>query len=170
MGKAVARPPRTKAARFADAQRALELHLSGLPTPAICEELHISRRTLYRWIEWAMSVRIDPTVEQYRAQATYRIGMLRAAALDTLRQVPTTTRTLLDPETGEAVRLPADPAAVARLIDTLDRLEDREARIRGGYAPTRVDVTVAQADAWSALEAELAKAEAAPAPSSSTPA
>lgn len=154
MGRAVARPTRGKAERLMDAKRALDMRLAGADDLTICAELRISRATLYRWITWALSQQIEPTIAQYRQEATSRIREQRRRLYATLNATTTT----VDPATGRFVEAPlCGPSDVAALIGRLHALEDQEARLRGGYAPTKVDVSVRVADAFDELLAELNK-------------
>lgn len=163
MGKAVARPTRTKAERLMLAKRALDLRLSGVDDLVICRELAISRATLFRWIDWAMRQQIDPTVEQYRQEAAARIRESRRRIYETLaREEPVTVAiggievTLMDPETGEPQMAPVcGPNEIAALTGRLVQLEETEAKLRGGFAPTQVNHQVTVSDAFDALLAEL---------------
>lgn len=140
MGKAVARHTTTKAGGLLEAQAILELRLQGMSDIEICERLRISRSTLQRRVEWALKVRVDPTVEQYRQEATARIHLARKRIF---QELATGERWLIDPATGEDVKiLGAGPVEVSSLVGRLAQLEDLEAKLRGAYAPTQVDVTV----------------------------
>lgn len=172
MGKAVARHNKTKAARLLEAQRALELHASGVEDVIICEELKISRATLYRRMEWARSIVLDPTVEQYRQEAALRIRESRRriyAKLEERRPVQTIVGPIMDPATGEWMTEPVcGPAEVAALTGQLVRLEDIEAKLRGGYAPTQVNVKHTVENAFDQLIAELAQNDPRPAETQET--
>lgn len=170
-GNAVARRAhKPKAARLLEAQRCLELHASGVEDVHICEELGISRATLYRRMEWARSVILDPLVEEYRSDAAIRIREARRRVYRTLEQTKPYTETMLTENgiavvpvlmpDGSPVMVPAcTPTEIASLTAALVRLEDTEAKLRGGYAPTQVNVKHEVADAWAALEAELTAAQ-----------
>lgn len=168
MGNAVARRAhKPKAARLLEAQRCLELHAAGHEDVYICQELGISRATLYRRMEWARSVILDPLVAEYRSDAAIRIREARRRVYRTLEQTKALVETVLTeegisyvgvvhPDTREPIMVPAcSPTEIAALTAALVRLEDTEAKLRGGYAPTQVSVKHQVEDAWSALEAEL---------------
>jgi transposase len=155
MGKAVARPTRTKAERLMDAKRALDLRLAGVDDYTICRDLGVSKSTLKRWIRWALDQQLDPTVEQYREEAAGRIREARRRIYATLAE----TRTVewINPGTGELqVRTEplCGPADIAALTGRLVQLEEQEAKLRGGYMPVRVDVTHTVKDAFDQLLAE----------------
>lgn len=165
MGKAVGRARKSKAQRLADAIAACDQHLTGVPLYEIATGFGVSVRTIQRWIEWAMSLRADPTVDQYRAEAVARINRSRRNLNTALDLIPKAARVLEDPATGERVVVVPDLSLVPRITDSLTKLDDQEAKLRGAFAPTRVDVTVQERDAWASLEAELARVAAAtPAP------
>lgn len=152
MATAVARPHRPKAERLMDAKRALDMRLAGTDDIDICRQLGISRATLFRWIRWALDQQIDPTVEQYREEAAGRIRESRRRIYATLNA----TRQDVDVLSGKVIAVPVPtPAEVAALVGRLAQLEDLEAKLRGGYAPTRVDVTHRVQDAFDQLLQEL---------------
>lgn len=153
---------KTKAATLAEAQRALELHVAGVEDLHICAELGISRATLYRRMQWARSIVLDPLVEEYRANAYLRIRESRRrvyAKLEERRPVVNalTGNVVTDPRTGEVLTEPVcGPSETAALVGQLARLEDLEAKLRGGYAPTQVNVQHTVRDAFTTLLDELA--------------
>lgn len=162
MGTAVARTKRTKAAMLAEAQRALELHVAGVEDVTICQELGISRATLYRRMQWARSIVLDPTVEEYRANAAARIRESRRRIYTKLEErrpvmIPLLGVVLRDAD-GEIVTEPVcGPTETAALVGQLTRLEDVEAKLRGGYAPTQVNVRHTVESAFDELLRELEK-------------
>lgn len=159
-GRAVVHRRKSRTARLLEAQRALELHVAGVEDVRICAELGISRATLYRRIAEARDFVLDPTVEQYRAEAAARIREARRRVYATLER----TRVDIDLLTGRPVEVPAcDPAQVAALIGRIAQLEEVEARLRGGFAPTKVDHRHVVEDAFAQLVDELA-ARPAPTP------
>jgi hypothetical protein len=158
-GRAVVHRRKSRTTRLLEAQRALELHVAGVEDVRICAKLGISRATLYRRIAEARDFVLDPTVEQYRAEATARIREARRRVYATLER----TRTDITPD-GTLVEVPAcDPAQVAALVGRIAQLEEVEARLRGGFAPTKVDHRHVVDDAFAQLVDELA-ARPAPTP------
>lgn len=161
MGKAVARPVKPKADRLIEAETALRMHLAGVEDSTICRELRISRSTLKRRIAWALQQVVDPTVEQYRQEATARIRESRRRIYQMLEaQRPhhnaLTGAPVIDPKTGTFIMEPVcGPAEVAALTGRLRELEETEAKLRGGFAPTKVDHTVTVNDALETLFREL---------------
>ena len=170
MGQTIApsKARKTKAATLLEAQRALELHAAGVEDVNICEELGISRATLYRRISWARSIVLDPLVEEYRANAYLRIRESRRRVYAKLEErkpiVNALTGTLVYTRDGEPVTEPVcGPAETASLVGQLARLEDLEAKLRGGYAPTQVNVQHTVRDAFATLMDELAANDPRPA-------
>lgn len=160
MPGAVARRTKLKAERLLEARRALDLHVAGVEDDDICRELRISTSTLRRRIAWALEQVVDPTVADYRAEAAARIRESRRRLYSTL----TATRPALtidgmpvtDPHTGAPMVVPVcDPTQVAALTGQLIRLEELEAKLRGGFAPTQVNVRHTIEDAFDALMREL---------------
>jgi hypothetical protein len=173
MGKAVARKAKTKAQTLAEAQRALELHVAGVEDVVICQELGISRATLYRRMQWARSIVLDPLVEEYRQNAYARIRESRRRIYEQLNAtrpvVGLDGLTVLDRLTGQTLMEPVcGPAEVASLTGQLVRLEDVEAKLRGGYAPTQVNVQHTVRDAFATLMDELAANDPRPAETQET--
>lgn len=151
---------KTNAARLLEAQRALEMHVAGVEDVHICEELKISRATLYRRMQWARSIVLDPTVEEYRANAAARAreGRRRIyAQLNATRPVLNLEGDVVrDPHTYEPMMEPVcTPAEVAALQGRLVQWDDFEAKIRGAYAPTQVNVQHTVKDAFAVLLEEL---------------
>jgi hypothetical protein len=152
---------KSKAATLLEAQRALEMHVAGVEDVHICQELGISRATLYRRMQWARSVVLEPLVEEYRQEATARAREGRRRIYAQLNA----TRILTDPLTGvilrdddgEPIRVPVcTPGEVAALQGRLVQWDDFEAKIRGGYAPTQVNVQHTVRNAFDTLLEELA--------------
>ena len=138
MGKAVARNRKTKAETLAEAQRALEMRLSGVRDYYICEELGISLATLRRRIDLALAHTLTPVVDRYRTEQRERLSEYRRRLL---AEVNAPMRELIDPATGEPVVISAaGPAEVAALIGKLIALEERLAKLDGLDAPTRISV------------------------------
>lgn len=156
-----------KAARLLEAQRALELHAAGVEDVNICEELGISRATLYRRMTWARSIVLDPTVAEYRANAALRIRESRRriyAKLEERRPLVSLDGIVAYDKAGKVVTVPVcGPTEVAALIGQLTRLEDVEAKLRGGYAPTQVNVKHTVDSAFDTLLEELAANDPRPA-------
>lgn len=167
MGAAVARKRKTKATTLLEAQRALELHVAGVEDVHICKELGISRATLYRRMQWARSIVLDPTVEEYRANAAARLREQRRRIYDTLnrtRPLTTPDGTIVRDDDGQPIIVPVcTPAEVAALEGRLTAIEDQEAKLRGGYAPTTVKHDVVVRDAFTTLLDELSRNDPTPA-------
>lgn len=167
MGTAVARHRKTKAQTLAEAQRALELHIAGVEDVTICAELGISRATLYRRMQWARSIVLDPTVQEYRQNAAARIRESRRriyTKLEERRPVVLLTGGVLRDADGNMVTEPVcGPTETAALIGQLTRLEDVEAKLRGGYAPTQVNVKHTVENAFDELLRELERNDPRPA-------
>ncbi len=154
MGRAVARH-RTRAELLTEAEQALSMRLRGYTDPEICRTLGFSRATLHRRINLALEQRINPTVDTYRAEMRERITLYRRRILDELAR--TSTRRLVDPETGEDVVIPAvGPTEVATLLGQLLRTEERLAKLDGLDAPTRVSLESTVDTELAALAEQLA--------------
>jgi hypothetical protein len=158
-----------RAARLMEARRALDMHVAGVEDDDICRELQISTSTLRRRIKWALEQVVDPSVADYRAEAAARIRESRRRLYATLSE----RRPLLtidgmpvtDPRTGEPMTVPVcDPTQVASLTAQLIRLEELEAKLRGGFAPTQINVRHVVEDAFDVLMRELEATPPAPAP------
>lgn len=163
MGKAVARHSKSKAERLLEAETAMRLHVSGVEDSVICRQLGISKATLKRRIRWALDQVVDPTVAEYREEAQARIRESRRRIYETLsREEPViveiggSSMPLLDPETGERVMRPVcGPAEIAALTGRLRELEELEAKLRGGFAPTQVNHQHTVTDAFAVLMEEI---------------
>lgn len=154
MGKAVARPHKTKAETAAEAQRALELHLAGVPSYHACQQLGISKSTYHRRIRWAMTFRIAPKVDEYRQEQNARLDMYQHRLLEELAR----PAGMLLTDQGAAIPVGqvrgTDAAAV---IGKLLAIEERRARLNGLDAPTKVDHNVRVQDSFATLLDELAQ-------------
>ena len=149
MTKAVARPRRTKAATADQAIEALNMRLAGVPDHEICRRLGVSLSTLKRRIEWALAMRLEPAVDQYRTEQLARLEGYRRRLIAELDRP---TGVLHTPDGDTIVLGAVDPVPIIR---TLLAHEERVAKLLGLDAPTRVDVRHEVADAWATLEAEL---------------
>lgn len=159
MGTAVARPRKTRSARLMEAQRALELHLAGHPDVYICAELRISKATLHRRIRWALDQVVDPTVAEYREEATARLRLARRTILEAAAEripVQTIAGIATDRDGNVITQRRAGPSETASLMNALVNVETTEAKLRGGFAPAQVHVRHTVEDAFARLEAELA--------------
>jgi len=147
------RRKRTRTERLLEGEAILRADRAGVPPVETCLRLGISRPTYYRRLDEARRFVLDPTVEQYRADAAGRLAMGRRVVVETLTR---TERTLLDPETGEMVSVQtATPAEVAALVGRWVQIEETEAKLRGAFAPTKVDHTVTVRDALDVLAEQL---------------
>lgn len=129
-------PGQSKTARLMQAQAILEKYLAGVAPVYLCREFGVSRATLFRRIAEARDFVLDPTVEQYRADAVARLNMARLAAV-------------------ESLQMTRDPQQVAPLVGRLVQIEETEAKLRGAYAPTKVEHRVIVEDAFARLMQEL---------------
>jgi hypothetical protein len=172
VGRAVARPTKTKSERLLEAQRALEMHLAGIDDVHICAELHISKSTLQRRIRWALQQVVDPTVEEYREEAAARIRLARRTVLEALAErvpVQTFAGPAVDRDGNLVMQRRAGPSETAALVGRLLDAETVEAKLRGGFAPTTVNVKHTVEDAFDRLMAELGANDPAPATERTAP-
>lgn len=145
MGKAVARPAKTKAERLAEAHETFQMRQRGMSDYEVCQQLGISKRTLYRRIDLALTTFVEPDVDRYRSEQEDRLREYRRRLLDELdalgRRQANAGRWLVNPETGDRVYVePSAASEVAAIVGKLLQGEERHAKLRGLDAPTRIDV------------------------------
>lgn len=163
MGKAVARPVKRRSERLLEAQRALEMHLAGIDDVHICAELRISKPTLKRRITWALEQVVDPTVEEYREEAAARMRLARRTILEAAAErvpVLTIAGPVYDGDGQLVTQRRAGPSETASLMQAFVKVEETEAKLRGGFAPTQVNVKHTVEDAFERLVDELNKTPA----------
>jgi hypothetical protein len=116
-----------------------ELKQQGLSFQAIADHLGMSKAAAYRAHERAVSNLPPQGVDAYRAAMYARIATAREAVMDVLnaRHITVSNGQIIR-EDGRPIE---DDAPVLAAVDRLLKLDDQEAKLRGAYPKTEVNVT-----------------------------
>jgi hypothetical protein len=117
----------------------VDLKHTGLTYQQIGNRLQISRAAAFRGYERAIRRVPARAVNEYREEMYARIGAAREAVMDVLnaRHVTVSNGVIVRDDEGPL----EDDGVVLAAVDRLLKLDDQEAKLRGAYPKTEVNLT-----------------------------